>query len=476
MKRIVPVILCGGSGSRLWPLSRRSYPKQLLALNGKGSLLQQTILRLAGLTQLTSPLVICNEEHRFLVAEQLREADLTVDAIILEPLGRNTAPAVGLAALYVQDHCHDALMLVLPADHLLANVGQFHQAVSTACHVAQQDYLVSFGVKPQGPETAYGYIKKGRPLADDMAGACQVAGFVEKPDRQTAENFVATGDYLWNSGMYIMSPDILLAEMDRLAPTISSACRGAYAGAVRDLDFLRVDKDIFCSCPADSIDYAVMEKTNKAAVVSLASDWTDVGSWNTLWEVGEQDDDGNVITGDVVALDSKNCYIHAASRLVATAGVSDHIIVETADAVLVADKEHVQDVRRIVSDLEKQGRKEINLHRRVYRPWGSYETIALGDRFQVKLIRVKPGASLSSQMHHHRAEHWVVVRGTAKVSRGAEVFMVSENESTFIPLGTRHCLANPGVIDLELIEIQSGSYLEEDDIIRFQDDEKASEM
>ncbi len=474
MKKIVPVILCGGSGSRLWPLSRQCYPKQLLALNGKESLLQQTILRLAGLVDVTCPLVICNEEHRFLVAEQLREIDHSSAQILLEPQGRNTAPAAALAALYVMDHFADALLLVLPADHLIGNIAGFHDAVASARHVAQQGYLVAFGVTATKPETAYGYIKKGRELTGELAVACKVEGFVEKPDQATAEGLVHAGGYQWNTGIYLMGPDILLREMDSYAPGISSACRSAYAEAVRDLDFLRVDSAIFSGCPADSIDYAVMERTDRGALVSLGSDWTDVGSWKALWEVGDHDHDGNVLTGDVVAHDTNNCYIHASSRLVATAGLSDHIIVETADAVLVTDKAHVQDVRHIVAALEKEGRKEIDLHRRVYRRWGTYESIALGKRFQVKLIQVKPGASLSLQMHHHRAEHWIIVRGTARITRGDEIFMLSENESTFIPLGTRHRLENPGVIALEIIEIQSGSYLEEDDIIRFQDKEDAS--
>ncbi|MBU0681860.1 MAG: mannose-1-phosphate guanylyltransferase/mannose-6-phosphate isomerase [Proteobacteria bacterium] len=471
---IVPIILCGGSGSRLWPLSRQSYPKQLLPLNGKETLLQQTILRLDGLAQVTSPLVICNEEHRFLVAEQLREIDRSAEAILLEPTGRNTAPAALLAALYVKNHFADALLLVLPADHLIGNVPVFHEAILAARQVAQAGYLVAFGVKPIRPETAYGYIKTGKMLSGVMAGTCEVEAFVEKPDKDTAANFIASGEYQWNTGIYLMRPEIFLNEMHTHAPLISSICLDAYATASRDLDFMRVDRQTFSKCPADSIDYALMEKTGKGAVVPLSCQWNDVGSWKTLWEVGNQDQDGNVLKGDVVAHDSRNCYIHAASRLVATAGLADHIIVETADAVLVAHKEKVQDVRFIVAALEKQGRKEINLHRRVYRPWGSYETIAMGERFQVKLIRVKAGACLSLQMHHHRAEHWVVVHGTAQITRGDEGFMVSENESTFIPLGIWHRLANPGVIDLELIEIQSGSYLEEDDIIRFQDDESTS--
>ncbi len=470
MQKIVPVILCGGSGSRLWPLSRQSYPKQLLSLNGTGSLLQQTVLRLSGMSDIHPPLVICNEEHRFLVAEQLREIGQTSAKIILEPVGRNTAPAATLASLYVQEHYNDSLCLILPADHLIGDVTAFYAAICVAKKVALEGYLVAMGVTAERPEIAYGYIKMGDALSGEMQDSYKVEIFIEKPGLDTAEKFASSGEYLWNVGIYLVRTEVFLEQVEQFAPHIYSVCQRAYGSICKDLDFLRVDKSIFANCSADSIDYAVMEKTSDGAAVILHSDWSDVGSWKTLWEVGEQDQDGNVIKGDVVAHDSSNCYIHATSRLVATAGLTDHIIVETDDAVLVADKDNVQDVRYIVAILEQEGRKETNLHRRVYRPWGSYETIADGERFLVKLIRVKPGASLSLQMHHHRAEHWIVVKGTAQVTREDTTFMVSENESTFIPLGTKHRLENPGIIALELIEIQSGSYLEEDDIIRFQDD------
>ncbi len=461
---IVPVILSGGSGTRLWPLSRRLYPKQLLALTGDQTLLQQTAARLQGFADAGSPLVVCNEEHRFLVAEQLRAMGITPQAIILEPEGRNTAPATAVAALTAPG---ESLLLVLPADHLIRNIDRFQQAVTVAVRHAEAGKLVTFGIQPDRPETGYGYIKQGADL--DGGHAFEVERFVEKPDRATAQSYIESGDYYWNSGMFLFRADVFLAELERLAPAMLAACRQAVAGAQRDLDFTRLDRQAFCASPSDSIDYAVFEKTDRAVVVPMSPGWSDIGSWSALWEVAEKDDNGNAVSGDVVTLDSKDCFVLATQRLVATVGVEDLTVVETADAVLVAHRDHVQDVKTIVNRLEKEGRSEVNLHRKVFRPWGHYETMELAGRYQVKRITVNPGAVLSLQMHHHRAEHWIVVKGTARITRGDETFLLSENESTYIPLGMQHRLENPGVIPLELIEVQSGSYLGEDDIVRFSD-------
>ncbi len=475
---IIPVILCGGSGTRLWPLSRNSYPKQLLALTGEDTMLQQTVGRLAGLEDVAPPLVICNEEHRFLVAEQLRASLQSDWTIILEPIGRNTAPAAALASLYAMEKDRDALILVLPADHLIKDEPKFIEAVQAAAYLASQGYLATFGITPTAPETGYGYIKKGevKKLNAEVSkrqgqepAAYLIDRFVEKPDLATATDYVGSHEYLWNSGMFLFGAEVFWAELESHAPKMALACQQAYSNAVEDLDFLRLDAAAFLQCPSDSIDYAVMEKTTKGVVVPVDPGWNDIGSWSALWEVGKRDENDNVIHGDVAAYNTSNSLLHAESRLLATVGLTGHVVVETADAVLVAAKEHVQDVKHIVGLLKKQGRSEINLHRRVFRPWGSYEGVTFGDRFQVKLISVNPGAVLSLQMHHHRAEHWVVVKGTAKITKGEEVFVVSENESTFIPLGVTHRLENPGVIPLELIEVQSGSYLGEDDIVRFED-------
>lgn len=469
---IIPIILCGGSGTRLWPLSRKMYPKQLLALTGEDTLLQQTAYRLQSMAEVGAPLVICNEEHRFLVAEQLREANIKPEAIILEPVGRNTAPAVALAALYANRHLPEgALLLILPADHVIADIDAFTQGLTSAASHASEGALITFGIVPQGPETGYGYIRRGEslPTNDDTLPAFHIAEFVEKPDLETAQAYVDSGEYQWNSGMFLFRADSYLEELTSHQPTMANACKQAYEQAYEDLDFLRIKKENFMACPSDSIDYAVMEKTDKGVVVPINPGWNDIGSWTALWEIAAHDDNGNVLKGDVLAHDTENSFIHAESRMVATVGLKDHIVVETADAVLVAAKDRVQDVKAIVNRLQRENRGEADLHRKVFRPWGSYESITMSDRFQVKLITVRPGSILSLQMHHHRAEHWVVVRGTARVTKGDKVIMVGENESTFIPLGVNHRLENPGVIPLELIEIQSGSYLGEDDIVRFED-------
>lgn len=480
---IQPVILSGGSGTRLWPLSREQFPKQLLKLLGNQTLLQATLQRLrqyprSATAQILSPIVVCNEAHRFLVAEQLREIEVDNPSIILEPVGRNTAPALTLAALQVAQQ-QDAVMLVLPADHVVLDPAALHQAIATAVALAEQNYLVSFGVVADTPETGYGYILRG---AEIDSSAYRIAEFVEKPDLASAQAYVQSGNYYWNSGMFVMRAQAWLDAIAEFRPDILSACSEAIQAAQTDLDFLRIDHAHFDACPSDSIDYAVMEKMTQntalnnaeahslsAAVVPLQAGWSDVGAWSALWDVSEQDRDGNVCQGDVLLHESVNNYINADNRLVSAVGVENLIIVETADAVLVANKDRSQDVKQIVAQLKQQQRKESMVHRRVPRPWGSYEGVVEGERFQVKRIVVRPGASLSLQMHHHRAEHWVVVRGTAKVTRGDEAFLLTENQSTYIPLGTVHRLENPGSLDLEIIEIQSGAYLGEDDIVRFQD-------
>lgn len=483
---IVPVILSGGAGTRLWPLSRELYPKQLLPLAGSHTMLQETARRLEGLKALGAPLVVCNEAHRFMVAEQLRQIGRTPAAIILEPLGRNTAPAVAVAALQAMAGGEDPLLLVLPADHVIRQPETLRAAVETGAPLARDGRLMTFGIVPTAPETGYGYIRADRacplslvagPLSttkDQGSGsgdatAFAVAEFVEKPDLATAQRYLASGDYFWNSGMFLFKASRYLEELERLAPEMLRWSRAALDLAARDLDFTRLDAEAFAACPSDSIDYAVMEKTAAAGVIPLAAGWNDVGSWSALWEIGERDGDGNVCRGDVLTTASRNCYLHAERRLIAAVGLEDHIVVETADAVLVARRDRVQEVKEIVRRLKEQGREEALLHRRVNRPWGAYEGLVQDGRFQVKRISVHPGASLSRQLHHHRAEHWVVVRGTARVTRGAETFILSENESTYIPLGIEHRLENPGKIPLEIIEVQSGSYLGEDDIVRFED-------
>ena len=464
---LYPVILSGGSGSRLWPLSREFFPKPLLPLVSEQTLLQETATRLDGLADLGDAVYVCNEEHRFLVAEQIAEIGKTPSTIILEPEGRNTAPALTLAALYLVKRDADAMMVVMPADHVMTVPQQFVEAVEQGSHNAEQGALVTFGIVPASPETGYGYIKRDEQV-DDSA-AYRVARFVEKPDRETAEQYVSEGDYFWNSGIFLMRADRWLDEISQHRPDILKACRQAMNKGSQDSDFFRVNKQEFHECPGDSIDYAVMEKTDRAVVVPISAGWSDIGAWSALWDVCQQDADGNVMQGDVIAEDTRNAFLVAQHRCLATVGLDDVVVIETADAVLVARKDKAQDVKAIVNRLKESGREEHKVHRQVYRPWGSYEGIDEGPRFQVKRLTVKPGAQLSLQMHHHRAEHWVVVKGTARVTCGDQMFDLHENESTYIPIGQRHRLENPGNIPLEVIEIQSGSYLGEDDIVRFED-------
>lgn len=459
--RIYPVILSGGSGTRLWPMSREHYPKQLLQLVGKGTLLQQTVERLQGLEGVADPLFVCNEEHRFLVAEQVRQIGQTPLDIILEPVGRNTCPAAALAALALSPIDENALMLLMPADHLVKDRSAFQRAIQSAASLAEQDYLVTFGVVPVSPETGYGYIRKG--------DGYHVAAFVEKPNVTTAERYLASGDYFWNSGMFLMKARQWLKELERHCPDILGASQRAYGDGSKDGDFYRIAKEAFLACRSDSIDYAVMEKTDRAAVVSLNAGWSDIGAWSSLWEVSEHDGAGNVLQGDIVAHDTHGSLILSQHRLVAAIGLDDTIVIETPDAVLVARRDRAQDVKEIVNRLKARKRSECLAHRRVYRPWGWYESLDTGSRFQVKRLMLNPGAAISLQLHHHRAEHWVVVKGTARVTRGEEAFMLTENQSTYIAIGVNHRLTNPGTIPLEIIEVQSGSYLGEDDIVRFED-------
>ncbi|MGD9843637.1 MAG: mannose-1-phosphate guanylyltransferase/mannose-6-phosphate isomerase [Steroidobacteraceae bacterium] len=465
---LIPVILSGGSGTRLWPLSRELYPKQLLSLVGKGTMLQETLARLDGVTGVSAPIVVCNESHRFLVAEQLRQVKTAASAILLEPVGRNTAPAVAvaaLAAINAADNANDPVLLVLPADHVIRDVVAFQAAVQVGLKAAEAGQLVTFGVVPAKPETGYGYIRRGEGDGPEFP----VAEFVEKPDLATAEKYLASGRYYWNSGMFMFRARVVLDELRHYAPAMHDACVAAFTAAKHDLDFTRLPTDEFTACPSDSIDYALMEKTNKAVVVPLDAGWSDVGSWSALHAAIPADAAGNVTIGDVLVSDTAGCYLHSTSRLVATVGLTDHVVIETKDAVMVAPKDRVQDVKVLVNELKKQGRYETSLHREVFRPWGSYDSIDSGERFQVKRLVVNPGASLSLQLHHHRAEHWVVVSGTARITCDDKVFLLEENQSTYIPLGSKHRVDNPGKIPLHIIEVQSGTYLGEDDIVRFQD-------
>jgi len=462
MSSILPVILSGGSGTRLWPLSREAYPKQFLPLTGERTMLQATWLRVADIAA-HPPIVVANESHRFVAAEQLQQAGTAPSAILLEPIGRNTAPAIAAAALEARRNGDDPLLLVLPSDHLINDITRFHQAIAQAATIAEQGKLVTFGIQPTAPETGYGYIKA---VAGD--GPRTIERFVEKPDLATAETYVASGEYYWNSGMFLFRASRYLEELERLQPQILAACRTAWEKARRDTDFIRLDADAFKASPSDSIDYAVMEKTGDAAVVPLDAGWSDVGSWTALRDVSEQDADGNAHRGDVIAIDCRNTFAYG-DRLIAMVGLEDVIVVETNDAVLVGKSDRMQEVKDVVAQLKADGRSEATWHRKVYRPWGAYDSIDHGERFQVKRITVKPGGTLSLQMHHHRAEHWIVVSGTAEVTRGDEVLLLTENQSTYIPLGVTHRLRNPGKLPLELIEVQSGSYLGEDDIVRFED-------
>ncbi len=454
---IIPVILSGGSGTRLWPLSRETYPKQFLPLVDRHTMLQNTALRIAGLNDMAAPMVVCNEDHRFMVAEQLRSVGIHPAAVMLEPVGRNTAPAVAVAALHAQSTGADPILLILPADHVIADVAGFRAAILQVAPHAEAGRLITFGIVPATPETGYGYIKAGPPIDD--AEVYTVDRFVEKPDLTTAQRYLESGDYYWNSGMFMFRASVFLTELERFAPDMLAACQHALTRGRPERDFLWLDREAFAACPKDSIDYAVMEKTDHAVVMPLTVGWNDVGSWSALWEAGERDQKGNIERGDVISIDTCDSYIDAGSRLVATVGVEHLVVVETSDAVLVASKERVQDVKAVVDQLKNRQRPEGRLHRKVYRPWGCYDSIDFDQRFQVKRITVNPGASLSSQMHHHRAEHWVVVHGTARVTRGEEVFLLTEN----------HRLENPGKIPLEIVEVQSGSYLGEDDIVRYDD-------
>ncbi len=462
---LTPVILSGGVGSRLWPLSREYYPKQLLALVGNNTLLQDTVLRLKGLPEQSPPLMLCNETHRFLVAEQLRRIGVSPANIILEPVGRNTAPAVAVAALAAVDP--NALLLVLPADHMIADTAAFREAVTAGIPLAQANYLVTFGIVPNCPETGYGYINATDAIEDTVA--LSVERFVEKPDMETAQQYIDSGNYYWNSGMFLFKASQYLKELEMFNPDIVGTCRIAMENALEDQDFLRLDAASFKACPSDSIDYAVMEKTNAAVVIPLEAGWNDIGSWSSLWAVSDQDDQGNVVIGDVLTQNVHKSYLRAEHRLLTAIGVEELVIVETTDAVLVAHKDQVQDVKDIVSRLKAMKRNEAYLHRKVYRPWGYYENLDIESRYQVKHITVNPGASLSLQLHYHRSEHWVVVKGTARITRDDETFILTENQSTYISVGVKHRLENPGKLPLEMIEVQSGSYLGEDDIVRYED-------
>ena len=485
MMMIHPVIMSGGSGTRLWPLSREHYPKQLLPLLGKRTLLQDTVARLESPVSGTSslpisdPVIVCNEEHRFLVKEQLDQMQRPSAGIILEPQGKNTAPALTLAALALEAAGSDAVMLVMPADHYIHDLEAFHQTVRQGARLAEAGHIVTFGVVPIRPETGYGYIKLGPPLdtPDGAQSGYHIAAFSEKPAEDEARAFVESGQYLWNSGMFMVKPKVWLQAIERYRSDIAAVCRQAYAGGSRDGDFYRVDKAVFAGCPPDSIDYAVMERLidgeqvsdMSGVVVPLDAGWSDIGAWSALWQISPQDNEGNVTSGDVYTHGVCNTMIMSDHRLVVGIGLEDMIVIETADAVFVAHKDRAHDVKGVVQRLKADGRSEYQDHRRVSRPWGSYEGLDEGMRFQVKRIVVKPGAALSLQMHHHRAEHWVVVKGTARVTRGEEIFLLSENESTYIPIGMKHRLENPGKVPLEIIEVQSGIYLGEDDIVRYDD-------
>jgi mannose-1-phosphate guanylyltransferase / mannose-6-phosphate isomerase len=465
---IHPVILSGGSGTRLWPMSRTLYPKQLLRLLGGDSLLQQTVRRVGDRVRFAAPLLIANEEHRFIIAEQMREIDAVPLALLLEPVGRNTAPAACVAALTLAETEPDALMLLLASDHVIADVGAFLGAVDRAAEAARAGALVCLGVGPDRPETGYGYIRRGAALAG-IDGAFAVGEFVEKPDAEHAQTYLSSGEYFWNSSIFMFPAQLYLDELERLRPDMMAACRRALAEAQRDPDFTRLGKDAFSACEGDSIDYAVMECTRRAALVPVTMGWSDVGSWDALWEISAKDATGNAIEGNVVAEDARNCYLRSEAGLVAAVGVEDLVVVATADAVMLAPRNRTQEVRRLVARLVRERREEAEALPTVHRPWGTYKSLHNGHRVQVKHIMVKPGGQLSLQLHHHRAEHWIVVHGTAKIRRGEEEMILTEDQSTYIPLGTAHRLENPGKIPLHLIEVQSGSYLGEDDIIRLED-------
>lgn len=472
---IVPVILSGGSGTRLWPLSRSAYPKQFIPLMNDDSLFQATVERLSDVPGCGDPLVVCNEEHRFMVAEQLRQLEKCPASIMLEPVGRNTAPAIACAALYALDQDQDAVVLVAPSDHVIQNRSSFQKAILAGIDAAKDGNMVTFGIVPNKPETGYGYIRKGH---NDGAHESSkenvvfpVMEFVEKPDLETAKSYLESGDYYWNSGMFVFRADVYLAELKQFSPEIMKAASQAYGARALDMDFLRLGKEAFSACPSESIDYAVMEKTHKSVVVPMDAGWSDVGSWSALSDIAASDgEDGNVLQGDILVKDVSNSYLRSENRMIAGVGLDNLIVVETADAVLVADKSQVQNVKEIVDQLKSAGRCEHINHLKVYRPWGSYKTVDECNRYKVKRIVVNPGSILSLQHHHHRAEHWVVVKGTALVTRGDTEVVLTEDQSIYIPLGTKHRLENPGKIPLEIIEVQTGSYLGEDDIVRFSDE------
>ena len=466
MKPIRPVILSGGAGTRLWPVSRAHHPKQFMPLTSERSMLQETALRVRDPKQFLPPIVACNEEHRFTVASELQEAGITPEIAVLEPVGRNTAPAIAAVSALCATQAQDEMMLVLPADHHIARPDLFLDVIAQGAKLAEAGKLVTFGIVPDAPETGYGYVKAGAQMA---AGGFEVDRFIEKPDRATAERYLDTGGYFWNGGIFLFRADVIIDELQNYAPDIWQSAMAAVSDGRRDLDFLRLSRDAFELCPSLSIDYAVMEQTRKAAVVPADVGWSDVGSWTALWDIADKDSNGNAVTGDVILHDTANTLVRADQHLVALLGVDNLVVVETGDAVLVAHRDKVQDVKAIVERLRTEGRAEQEVHARVYRPWGFYEGLAVGDRHQVKHLMVKPGAAISLQMHHHRAEHWVVVAGTARVTVGDTTQLVAENESVYIPIGVRHRLENPGMMPISIIEVQSGSYLGEDDIVRFDD-------
>lgn len=469
---MIPVILSGGSGTRLWPLSRSSYPKQFLPITEEKTLFQLTLERISHLNQslanFQNPIIVTNENHRFIVAEQLRQQRVSAQ-ILLEPIARNTAPAIAAAAELALSRGEDPVLLILAADHVIEQQEAFNQAVAVGLSAAESGKLVTFGIVPKTPETGYGYIKANQKVNSDNLEAYAVAQFVEKPCLATAQEYLTDGSYLWNSGMFMFKASTYLKELEKYNLAIATHAKNSIQKSQNDLDFVRLDKESFEQCPEDSIDYAVMEKTEHAVVIPLQANWNDVGAWNSVWEVSQKDENGNSVRGDVITQDTHNSLIHAETRLVSTLGLENIVVIETADAVLVADQSKVQDIKKIVEKLKSTQRCEVDAHRKVYRPWGSYDSIEHGSRYQVKCIVVNPGQKLSLQMHHHRAEHWIVVNGTAKVRKGDETVMLTENQSIYIPLGETHALENPGKVPLELIEVQSGSYLGEDDIVRFED-------
>ncbi len=471
--KIYPVIMAGGSGTRLWPLSRELYPKQLLDLTSDKTMLQDTICRLRGIDNIMPPIIICNENHRFMVGEQMRSIGVEPLSVILEPVGRNTAPAVAVGAIRSLAAGNDALILVLPADHFIQHTGIFQKTIGAGAFFANKGFLITFGIVPKSPETGYGYIKKGEPV-DTHSGqieikAMKVDKFVEKPGLETAKKYLESGEYFWNSGIFLFKSQVVLDELEKFAPEILLASKKAFEKGKKDLDFFRLDSPSFKACPSDSIDYAVMEKTEKAAMIPFDGGWNDLGSWEALWQVGKKDDKGNVVSGDVILHDVKNSYFRANKRLIAAVGMENHIVVETADAILISSRNNVQKVKKLVKALKKAKRTETISHTISYAPWGTSETLIKSERFEVKKVTVKPGMHLSLQKHFNRAEHWIIVKGTALVTRGAEEIILKEDNSTYIPPGMAHRLENPGKIPLELIEVRTGSYLGEDDILRLED-------